>query len=118
MSTSPTSVRTPSPRPDSETLTEQQLSFLRSCLQEYRQERLEQQEALASQPVTGDAVAIAHRQSVRRLLADIESALFRMDAGTYGTCVHCGQALSFERLELLPYATACVRCLNSLSEGW
>jgi DnaK suppressor protein len=118
VSISHTSIRTPAPRPDSETLTAQQLKFLRDCLQEYRQERLEQQAALATQPVTGDAVAIAHRQSVRRLLADIESALFRMDAGTYGTCVHCGQALPYERLELLPYATACVRCLNSISEGW
>jgi len=40
----------------------------------------------------------------------IEAALARMDAGTYGVCVTCGDTIAIKRLTALPYATSCVRC--------
>jgi DnaK suppressor protein len=43
-------------------------------------------------------------------LDDIEHALSRLDAGTYGTCEFCGQAIPFERLEAIPHASTCVAC--------
>lgn len=41
---------------------------------------------------------------------EIDAALARMDAGTYGKCENCGQDIPFERLEALPSATLCVTC--------
>ena len=46
----------------------------------------------------------------RRILAEVEAALQRMDEGTYGVCANCGQAIERDRLEALPYATLCMDC--------
>jgi DnaK suppressor protein len=48
-------------------------------------------------------------------LAAIESALERIDEGTYGRCLRCGKAIAEERLEALPYAELCIDC-KRLSE--
>ena len=41
-------------------------------------------------------------------LADIEHALERIDAGTYGTCEACGKPIDDDRLEAVPAARFCV----------
>jgi DnaK suppressor protein len=46
----------------------------------------------------------------RNLLSQIDDAMRRMDAGTYGTCERCGEAIETARLEALPYATLCMSC--------
>ena len=46
----------------------------------------------------------------RRELAAIRAALNRIEAGTYGTCVACGEAIAPQRLRALPTATRCVDC--------
>jgi DnaK suppressor protein len=46
----------------------------------------------------------------RRLLEQIDDALRRMDAGTYGICERCGERIEPERLEALPYARMCLDC--------
>ncbi|HEX6387685.1 MAG TPA: TraR/DksA C4-type zinc finger protein [Anaerolineae bacterium] len=46
----------------------------------------------------------------REQLTQIEQALTRLDAGTYGTCVSCGEAIAPGRLEVLPYAVLCIGC--------
>jgi RNA polymerase-binding transcription factor DksA len=43
-------------------------------------------------------------------LDDIEHALSRLAAGTYGTCEPCGQVIPPERLEAIPQASTCVAC--------
>jgi DnaK suppressor protein len=43
-------------------------------------------------------------------LQEIETALRRLDAGTYGLCEHCGKPIRPERLGVLPYATICFKC--------
>ncbi len=43
-------------------------------------------------------------------VAEIEAALSRVDAGTYGTCESCGDPIPEVRLEVLPEATLCVGC--------
>jgi RNA polymerase-binding protein DksA len=53
---------------------------------------------------------LALRASVGGMLNQIEDALAKMDAGTYGTCSRCGEAIAPARLEALPYATLCVAC--------
>lgn len=49
----------------------------------------------------------------REQLQQIEAALARMDAGTYGICMQCGEPIAPARLEVLPYATYCIRCQSS-----
>ena len=38
------------------------------------------------------------------------NALDRVEEGLYGLCEKCGDDIGRERLDLLPYATECVRC--------
>lgn len=40
----------------------------------------------------------------------INAALGRIDAGTYGICVECGNDILPERLDLLPYTPFCRVC--------
>lgn len=41
---------------------------------------------------------------------EIDRALAKMDAGTYGVCERCGQPIPKARLKALPYAALCVAC--------
>ena len=41
---------------------------------------------------------------------EIDRALAKLDAGTYGVCEQCGQPIPKARLKALPYATLCVGC--------
>lgn len=57
------------------------------------------------------------RQQVAGLLAEtneavaaIEAAEHRLDQGCYGICTGCGEAISRERLEVLPATPTCVDC--------
>lgn len=44
---------------------------------------------------------------VEQELADVEHALSRLDAGTYGTCEVCGSPLGDEILRAAPAARSC-----------
>ena len=46
----------------------------------------------------------------RQSLADLESALARMEAGTYGICTRCGADIPAERLQAVPSAQLCITC--------
>jgi RNA polymerase-binding transcription factor DksA len=43
-------------------------------------------------------------------LGEVDAALARLDAGTYGTCTRCGTPIAPGRLEARPTATTCVGC--------
>lgn len=43
-------------------------------------------------------------------IRDIEAALKRIEAGTYGACVDCGTAIAPERLRVYPIARRCTAC--------
>jgi RNA polymerase-binding transcription factor DksA len=45
---------------------------------------------------------------LRRDLEDIEKALQRMDAGSYGTCEVCGKEIGPDRLEVMPATRVCI----------
>jgi DnaK suppressor protein len=53
---------------------------------------------------------IAVVRALRANLRDVERALAKMEAGTYGTCERCGQPISLERLEALPWAELGIDC--------
>lgn len=54
----------------------------------------------------GKDIALNERTEFR--LEDIDLALQRMDAGTYGHCEVCGKEIPLERLEALPMTVTCV----------
>lgn len=57
-----------------------------------------------------DPVAQRRSADLERTIEEIDAALLRIEAGTYGSCVHCGAAIPEERLELRPFAVVCVAC--------
>ncbi|HEX3426566.1 MAG TPA: TraR/DksA C4-type zinc finger protein [Acidimicrobiales bacterium] len=46
----------------------------------------------------------------RGAVVEIDRALAKIDAGTYGVCEQCGQPIPQARLKALPYAALCVAC--------
>ena len=48
--------------------------------------------------------------NAEQVLGEIDDALERIDAGTYGTCVNCGEKIPRERLEANPWASLCIDC--------
>ena len=46
----------------------------------------------------------------RRQLEQVEAALRRLAANSYGYCVVCGHAINPERLSALPYVLTCINC--------
>ena len=47
-------------------------------------------------------------ESARVTLAEIDAALQRIEAGTYGVCEVCGKPIGAERLAALPWARLCI----------
>jgi DnaK suppressor protein len=45
-----------------------------------------------------------------RELAEVGSALLRLQRGTYGTCIDCGREIGSARLEAQPTALRCIEC--------
>jgi DnaK suppressor protein len=45
-------------------------------------------------------------------LQDIEDALAKFEAGTYGQCESCGQPIPEARLEAMPAARLCISCAS------
>ena len=43
-------------------------------------------------------------------IAEIDAAIGRLDEGTYGICVRCGQPVGQGRLAARPAAATCIRC--------
>jgi DnaK suppressor protein len=50
--------------------------------------------------------------SLELKLRDVNSALEKMTAGTYGTCEKCGKKIEEERLKAYPEARLCLSCNN------
>lgn len=49
-------------------------------------------------------------EALRSNLADVDRALGRIDAGTYGSCERCGEPIDPARLEARPWALLCIEC--------
>jgi RNA polymerase-binding protein DksA len=56
-------------------------------------------------------------ENSEHVLAEIDAALNRIEAGTYGTCTNCGKQIAEERLEALPWATLCIDCARDRERG-
>lgn len=58
----------------------------------------------------GVALELIARDRERRLIAKIDAALGRLDAGEYGYCEDCGVEIGVGRLQARPTATLCIDC--------
>jgi DnaK suppressor protein len=50
----------------------------------------------------------------RRLLRMVESALKRLETGSFGQCTSCGEAIETKRLQAVPWASHCLVCQEKL----
>jgi DnaK suppressor protein len=48
--------------------------------------------------------------AARERIAEVDDALRRVDAGSYGICERCGQPIAGERLAARPFARYCMAC--------
>ena len=66
----------------------------------------------------GDLAIISHarelfynlQQGDLARLKCIEEAIKALDRGQYGECVRCDEGINERRLEVVPWATMCIRC--------
>jgi DnaK suppressor protein len=54
----------------------------------------------------------ALRRAAETERAELDAALGRVDAGTYGICAACGRSIPPERLRARPMAERCVDCAS------
>jgi DnaK suppressor protein len=53
-------------------------------------------------------------ESEQGTLDEINEALARIEAGTFGHCEECGELIAKPRLQALPYARHCIQCARKL----
>jgi len=53
---------------------------------------------------------LALEERLGESLSEVEHALQKYEAGTYGLCDSCGQAIEQARLEAIPQASLCLSC--------
>lgn len=60
----------------------------------------------------GDEVLEGLGHASEAEVAAINAALKRMDRGEYGLCTSCGEAISSDRLDVLPFTPLCRICAS------
>jgi RNA polymerase-binding transcription factor DksA len=86
-----------------------------------RQQRVKRDLARANEPLVADfadrAIQMQNDEALevigeaaRDELVRVNAALERIDAGRYGLCEECGEAIEQARLEAVPYAITCALC--------
>jgi DnaK suppressor protein len=93
-------------------LTAEMQGMMRDVRHEGRAARAadEQDEAEAD---TRSDIDLAVIQLKAETVARIDAALKRLDQGSHGDCVECGEKISIERLTALPFALRCRDCEES-----
>ena len=59
----------------------------------------------------------AAARAIAEAIAEVDRALEKLDAGTYGACDDCGRPIGSERLEAVPWAGLCVTCAGARSQA-
>jgi len=61
--------------------------------------------------------ALFQRRGERRVLSGlIEEALERIQKGTFGVCLSCGDIINPRRIDALPWTRHCLRCQQELED--
>ena len=69
----------------------------------------------AAQETLERTQSMAIGENLREMLDKVNSALERIDGGTYGICDACGKDIPKARLEIMPFALMCTACRERLS---
>lgn len=80
-------------------------------LEHERNSRLTQLRAIdEAGPDAEEQVMSAQKDTIKRVLTQVEAAFARVQDGSYGLCRDCSRPIPVERLEILPYTKFCVPC--------
>jgi DnaK suppressor protein len=63
-----------------------------------------------AQTISAHDIALALSEQETLELAQIDAALVRLAAGTYGLCTACGQGIASTRLKAWPDVARCIGC--------
>jgi RNA polymerase-binding transcription factor len=116
---------------DTRKMDSSEIQRLRRMLEVQRNEAIRVLDRLAEDRVESDAKdigdfctttlskeALFQLTSERRLMVRmIEAALARIQRGTFGICVACGEDINPRRLEALPWTRYCLRCQEVAERG-
>ncbi len=86
-----------------------------STIHEHARVPLDQDSAEQAAQLGNIAVVSALESEAIQQIADIEAAIQRLDAGTYGICISCGELIGAGRLAVRPAATECLDCAGRAS---
>jgi DnaK suppressor protein len=69
---------------------------------------------------SGEEMASTLAELEAKELAQVERALKRLKAGSYGKCEACSAKIPVARLNALPYSTLCIKCQREMESegGW
>lgn len=67
-------------------------------------------QAAAASQVFAQQRDLALREAASRRVREVDAALARIDAGTFGRCTACGEPIAEARLDALPWAALCIDC--------
>ena len=67
--------------------------------------RISRMDAIQQQSMTQ-----ATRRAAELRHKQVEAALLRFERGEYGSCMECGEAVGFARLQVRPEAPFCIAC--------
>lgn len=81
-----------------------------TTIHEHARDPLEQDSAEQAAQLGNVAVVAALESEAVQQIAEIDAALQRLEAGTYGVCVSCGEPIGDGRLNVRPAATQCLDC--------
>jgi DnaK suppressor protein len=73
-------------------------------------DQFEQGFADSGQATAEKALTLSMAEGLIETMREIDAAIERMEAGTYGTCEKCGNAIPEERLDARPVARLCMSC--------
>ncbi|HNU72934.1 MAG TPA: TraR/DksA C4-type zinc finger protein [Thermodesulfobacteriota bacterium] len=85
---------------------------LHDARQDLQQPAVEMEEAAQKEHLS-QPIGLLDNQEEREL-QDINSALGKIEIGTYGICEYCGEEIAPERLEALPWARYCIEDAEKL----
>jgi DnaK suppressor protein len=74
-------------------------------------------QAAAASQVFAQQRDLALREKAEKEVELVEAALARLDDGTFGRCLRCGNEIPAGRLEVLPWAAYCIACQKLVAEG-
>lgn len=75
-----------------------------------KSDQFEQGFADSGQATAEKALVLSMAEGLIETMREIDAAITRMEAGTYGRCESCGNAIPDDRLDARPVARLCMSC--------